>query len=280
MWSVTFPSIDSGNTFDLCAGRIKSPVLRASMQGIRQNVVNLSNDYDARAKSGNLHLVSSHKNGVGGVGGADLIKNYTGRMVKKTMPARAVYDALKILPKYDRCPYCRYGAIETLDHVLPKEHYPAFSVHPSNLVGSCNRCNKGKHNSVPSGPGDSSLHPYFDVVDDKLWLIAEIVQTTPAAALFRVGDNPGFDANLEARLRRQFGELDLARLYSDIATEEIAGIEEELEEVFQTGIPDDVAAHLMRKSRSRRKVIRNSWQAALYDAMATSGWYCSGGFRT
>lgn len=280
MWSVKSPSFESGATFDLCADRINSAVLRAKMKGIRQKIVNLCTEYEAYAKLGKLYLVETHKKGIGAVGGADLIKNYTGRMVGKKMPARAIYDALKILPRNDRCPFCRYGTIETLDHVLPKESYPGLSVAPKNLVGSCNRCNKGKHAAVPTGAKDCAVHPYFDEIDGQRWLIAEIVETKPAAALFSVGITPGFHANLRARVLHQFDALDLAHLYSNVATEEIAGIAEELEEVFQAGGFTDVAAHLERKCRSRHKSDGNSWQAALYEAMASSSWYCKGGFRT
>lgn len=280
MWSVKMPSFESSKTFDLCAAPIKSPFLRAKMKGIRQEIVDLSIEYDACAKLGKLHLVKPHKKGIGAVGGADLIKNYTGRMVGKKMPARAIYDALKVLPRNDRCPFCRYGTIETLDHVLPKEFYPGLSVAPKNLVGSCNRCNKGKLSAVPTGAKDCTVHPYFDKIDDQRWLVAEIVETKPAAALFSVGTTTGLDGNLRARVMHQFDALKLAHLYSNVATEEIAGIAEELEEVFQAGGFADVAAHLERKCRSRRKSDVNSWQAALYEAMASSNWFCKGGFRT
>ncbi len=148
------PDIDTGETFDDCTRLIRNPDLRVRMTGIRQNILDLSADYDARAEAGEMHLIARHEVGLGNVAGEDLKKNYTSRMARKDVPARAVYDALKILPRNNRCPFCNYGSVETLDHVLPKQIYPGFSVKPTNLVGSCDRCNRLKWEAAPTGPDD------------------------------------------------------------------------------------------------------------------------------
>ena len=46
-----------------------------------------------------MHNIASHEAGLGNVSAEELIKNYTSRMARKGAPARAVYDALKILPR-------------------------------------------------------------------------------------------------------------------------------------------------------------------------------------
>ena len=280
MWAVERPEIDTGKTFDDCANLIRNPPLRASMIGLRPDILAISALYDERAEAGEIHLIARHPNGLNRVAGSDLIKNYTQRMVRKGVPARAVYDALKILPRYNRCPYCNYGSVETLDHVLPKEIYPGFSVKPTNLVGCCDRCNRLKGNAAPTGPEDGFLHPYFDQVNNAVWLFADVVESVPAAVTFHVENPRALDIDLVSRIRAQFDDLELARLYSDAAAEEIADIEDSLEEVFQTGGAEAVTAHLERQCRSRRRTNLNSWRAALYGALAGSFWYCDGGFRT
>ena len=179
MWSVDRPDIDTGKTFDDCIGLIKNAGLKARMAGIRQDILDRSTDYDTRADTAEMHIIARHEAGLGDVAAEDLIKNYTLRMSRKGVPARAVYDALKILPQNNRCPFCNYGPVETLDHVLPKNIYPGFSVKPTNLVGSCERCNKLKHSAAPTGPDDGFMHPYFDSVNHIVWLQAEIIPSTP-----------------------------------------------------------------------------------------------------
>lgn len=170
MWAVNRPDIDTGRTFDDCTILIQNQDLRECMTGIRQNILDRSVDYDRRAFAGKLYLIAQHKAGVGDVAGKDLKKNYTLRMARKGVPARAVYDALKILPRNNRCPFCNYGLVETLDRVLPKKTYPAFSVQPINLVGSCERCNGLEGEAAPAGPDDGFLHPYFDRANHAVWL--------------------------------------------------------------------------------------------------------------
>ncbi len=280
MWAVERPVIDTGKTFDDCTSLIRNPRLRGRMTGIRQDILDMSAEYDVRAGSGEMHLIPRHQAGVGAISCKDLKKNYTLRMARKGVPARAVYDALKTLPRNNRCPFCSYGPVETLDHVLPKDIYPGFAVAPTNLVGSCDRCNRLKGEAAPTGPDDGFLHPYFDRVNHVVWLLAEVVASTPAAATFHVVNPPTLDANLVSRIRTQFNGLELARLYSDAAADEIVDIEGALEEIFQTGGADAVAAHLAWQCRSRQQANLNSWRAALYGALAQSDWYCNGGFRT
>ena len=279
MWAVERPDIDTGETFDDCADLIRNAGLRARMQGIRPVILDRSDDYDDRAEVGELHLIARHEAGLGDVAGADLMKNYTLRMARKGVPARAVYDALKVLPSNNRCPFCGYGPVETLDHVLPKRLYPGFSVKPANLVGSCDRCNRLKNETAPTGPNDGFLHPYFEDVNHAAWLAAAIIPSAPAAATFYVSDPAALGAETIARVKAQFDVLELGRLYSDAAADEIVDIQNLLEEISVAGGEDYVEAHLSRQAASRRGANLNSWRAALYDALATSGWFCAGGFR-
>ncbi len=280
MWAVERPDFDTGETFDDCINLIRNAGLRTRMAGIRQDILDRSAEYDALAEAGEMYIIARHEAGLGTVAARDLIKNYTLRMARKGAPARAVYDALKILPRYNRCPFCNYGSVETLDHVLPKQIYPAFSVKPTNLVGSCERCNKLKLVAAPTGPSDGFLHPYFDHANHTIWLFAEIVSSTPAAATFHVGNPSALSADLVSRIQTQFEGLELDRLYSDAAADEIVDIEGALENIFNTAGADAVAAHLAQQCQSRRQANLNSWRAALYAALAGSDWYCRGGFRT
>ena len=39
------------------------------------------------------------------------------------------------------CQYCTINSVNTLDHIMPKDDYPEFAVHPKNLVPACSECN-------------------------------------------------------------------------------------------------------------------------------------------
>ncbi len=73
------------------------------------------------------------------------------------------------------CPMCGSASTGSLDHYLPKDDYPEFSVLPCNLVPACALCNSGAKGTTFRGSASPErfLHPYFDKVGG-----AEVWQTT------------------------------------------------------------------------------------------------------
>lgn len=60
------------------------------------------------------------------------------------------------------CPMCGSMHSGTLDHYLPKNGYPIFSVFSKNLVPACKCNSKRKETLLGVNPGERVLHPYFD----------------------------------------------------------------------------------------------------------------------
>lgn len=54
----------------------------------------------------------------------------------------------------------------------------------------------------------------------------------------------------------------------------------ELEAIHESGGADAMREELRMRSSSRARVTRNNWQAAMYDALASSAWFCEGGYRS
>lgn len=61
------------------------------------------------------------------------------------------------------CPVCGGASAATLDHHLPKDIFPQFSLYSRNLVPACNRCNHVKGvRYLGANVGERGVHPYFD----------------------------------------------------------------------------------------------------------------------
>jgi hypothetical protein len=60
------------------------------------------------------------------------------------------------------CPMCGSLKTTSLDHVLPKENYPEFSIFSKNLVPACDCNTKRKTDTRNLTTGARVLHPYFD----------------------------------------------------------------------------------------------------------------------
>ncbi|MBT9293312.1 hypothetical protein [Prosthecodimorpha staleyi] len=278
MLRVAPPSHDSGETFSRCASIIRNPADRAAMLEVRERVVDQCNTYEQKATEGDLYLLERLPY-IGNITGTMLQDNYTNRLARKNASTREIYDSIKLLPRNSKCPYCNSGTVETIDHFLPKEHYPIHSVHPKNLIGCCHRCNFNKFRYFPRSKDETFIHPYFDTIEDTIWLESTIVETTPPVAIYTVKRSAFEDSITFRRVEFQFSLLKLDRIYSYAAADEIASIEYNIEEIFNNSGALSVATHLSMQARSRRRYVSNSWQASLYDALSSSEWYCNGGFR-
>jgi len=213
MWRVEKPDMDVGSTFITCISRVRDSKTKSQLESILTEIKEAEKDYVDKAEKGKLHLIPP-KDNMGSVFREELIKTYTQRMVPKEQPGRAIYNRIKLLPEDDRCPFCDHRNVSTVDHILPKKHYPIFSVTPVNLVGCCSECNKLKLDIKPTTAFDSVLHPYFDEVTNQQWLKATIIEQIPPALTFSAIKVDVWDEALNARLAHQFNYLKLSDLYS------------------------------------------------------------------
>lgn len=199
-------------------------------------------------------------------------------MAKNTAPGRPIYDKLLAAPKHGICPLCGQRTVSTLDHHLPKDHYPALAVVPVNLIPACAECNKGKTNAIPEFREDQTLHPYYDNIENDSWLNAGVVQGSPVALRFFVDPPNTWDDLMAARVRCHFKVFKLATLYASHAACELVSIQYRLGPLFDKGGAGAVRDHLQKEAESREFAHKNSWQTAMYKALAASDWYCNGGF--
>ncbi|MCY1074112.1 HNH endonuclease [Archangium lansingense] len=73
------------------------------------------------------------------------------------------------------CPMCGSLSTGTLDHYLPKDEYPEFSIFSLNLIPACSHCNSSQKGTVFKGAKapERFIHPYFDnFLNKPLWLVA------------------------------------------------------------------------------------------------------------
>jgi 5-methylcytosine-specific restriction endonuclease McrA len=143
------------------------------LEAIEDIIVDTSDTFELAAMATQLHTLP-HMNNIGGqVSTREMASLYDRRFARKGSAGRPIYDA--IFAAAPRCPLCGHGTVSTLDHHLPKAHYPALAVAPLNLVPACADCNKNKIDITPMAGADGTIHPYFDDIEDDLWLVAEVL---------------------------------------------------------------------------------------------------------
>ncbi|HEX4228402.1 MAG TPA: hypothetical protein VHZ07_07015 [Bryobacteraceae bacterium] len=274
------PTYSAHRTFTTCVNRVRDPVLKTRLEAVADFVEQASKQYEAAALASSLHTIAAADLVGGDITRDEMKRVYTDRMAKKGAPGRYIYDEIFAAPAQGRCPLCGHRAVTTLDHHLPKAHFPALGVAPLNLVPACNDCNKAKLDAIPREAADVSLHPYFDVIDNIRWLRAEVIETCPAALRFCVEPPTRWSALLQLRVARHFQRLGLGELYASESAEELLNIQHQLVEVLATDGAMTVRTELGSRATSAAQARLNGWRTAAYEAWSASDWFCNGGFRT
>lgn len=286
MRAMIVPNEDPQKVYQTCVDSITDEGLRNRLSALTKMIGVSASDYHQKATLKQLYSLLPNDCGnedivLGTVTKKELTTVYGTHMVGKTKPARAIYDSLLSRAPLGRCPFCGVGHASTLDHYLPKTKYPQLSVVPLNLVPSCKDCNTGKSSAVSSTAGDQSLHPYYDHQNfvDEQWLYAEVMHTAPATIRFYVKAPTHWDDISKARVQSHFRDFKLAARYSVEASNQIACLRDTLSSYREILGVNGIRQHLTIEAQTSYKQHRNSWQTAMFQALASSNWYCDSGFQ-
>ncbi|PZQ77825.1 MAG: hypothetical protein DI563_02395 [Variovorax paradoxus] len=272
------PILDAEDVFVACISRIRDQGLKQRMTDVIDDIVDASEEFDDAAAHNRLHQIVRQAMVGGLVTKAEMEAVYTNRMAKKGAPGRDAYDTLFTSAPQGKCPLCGHRTVSTLDHHLPKAHYPALAVAPLNLVPACGDCNKAKLASLPAAASEETLHPYFDDITGDRWLYAEVVEEDPAALRFFVDAPAHWGAVLAARVDLHFRTLGLAKLYASEAADELLNIRHQLQIIHAAGGAAMVRAEMEERRQSASAVRVNGWRTITFEAFAESAWFCNGGF--
>ena len=278
MWSVRTPSHTASFAFATCISQVIDAGLHGRLERATPEVIAAAERYFVAAEGTALHLLQQPDFRLSEVTADEMIAVYERRMVPMRSRARFIYDELKSAPAHGRCPLCGHRDVTTLDHHLPKSVFPALAVDPMNLIPVCGECNKMKGSRFPQIAEEQTLHPYFDNIDADPWLCGSVLEVAPPTVSFFVSPPACWDETLALRVQLHFKKFGLSALYGSQAANEIAGIKYNLVRMFEAGGTLEVKKYLDGEAASRHAHRVNSWQTALYAALAASEWFCSGGF--
>jgi hypothetical protein len=265
------PVEDYSDVYDACISNFNSINLTHRFRNAKVAVIAASVRFDHLMLQNRLYTFAASNLISSGITKVEMNKLYTQKLSKSGHIARNHYDAIKSATQ--RCPLCAVRVVTTLDHYLPKGEYPIFAIYPLNLIPACRDCNTDKLSNVATMHSEETLHPYYDDIDGDEWLIATVEHSSPISFSFFVAPPPNWSNDLAGRVHTHLNVFKLYSLYSSHAAEELSNIRGTLENLSNNGAPGDVAAHLMDGFISRLKNQRNSWQTAMYRAMAQDIWF-------
>lgn len=270
------PTFDEAEVYSACASDVPGAQFVESYTAAKEAMMVRARQYRLQATNHSLYTLPACDWGkddqiiVENLTKGDLKKLYDKGMLGG-VSGRTYYDKLLASAPLGKCPYCRFGHAETIDHFLSKSRYPSYAVLPINLIPACMRCNKGKAGGVLSAEGDIS-HPYFEVeqIEQDDWLVAEVLETNPVTAKFSTAPPDHWPEDLCRRVTNYFSEFNLDVRYAVEAASELVSVSAYLRAL---PTPQLRREHLQRVAVEERGLFRNGWKTALYSALAVSDWY-------
>lgn len=270
------PELDPTEVYNACAADVPGGQLAGAYAAASAAMVASADQYRLQAVNSSLNALPASNWGhddqivIGNLTKGALTTLYDKGMLKGAN-GRTYYDKILTSVPLGKCPYCRYGHAETLDHFLSKAYYPSYSILPNNLVPACMRCNKGKGSGVITAANEMS-HPYFEVlqIEQDIWLLAEVTKTNPVTAKYSVVAPDHWPVDLAQRVRNYFSEFDLAVRYAVEAASELVSMSAYLRLIPSLDVRRE---HLQRVALGELGISRNSWKTSLYAALAASDWY-------
>jgi len=115
----------------------------------------------------------------------------------------------------DYCPACgEDGTPNTLDHYLPKDVFPEFSVTILNLFPMCDICQGAKGVKINDDEGKRLfIHPYFDEFIEQQVVVLDIHGPFNAPASIEISPHPDIDDDLQELIARHITKLEIPARY-------------------------------------------------------------------
>ncbi|MGV0920881.1 HNH endonuclease [Empedobacter falsenii] len=191
----------------------KDPDYKSRLNQLIPNVKILYRNYDTVFFSNNHTSLNPY--GYIHQSKVDLIKLYKSNnsiLVKLKNSITTVLDNRAM----NTCQYCTIAPISSLDHILPKDEFPEFSVNPKNLIPSCSTCNSHKNEYWRVDNNTIFLNLYTDDLPLEQYLFVDIeFIDNNIQPNFKLRNLHGIDKEFFELLNSHYSRLDLFQRFKN-----------------------------------------------------------------
>lgn len=279
MRTLPIPADTQASVFALCIGGVADDGLQARLMAVSALLTASGTNYEAHALAQSLHLVP-RLTSVGKVSKEELKALYGDHLSSETGAARDVYDRIRNSSPNKRCPLCGVGTVAQVDHHLPKSRYPDLAVLLANLVPTCHFCNDKKKAKYPKVACEQTFHPYYDIhLTSSTWVRATLNPGPPPVMVFDTDPPTTWTQTDKDRVTRHFVVCGLSTTFTSNANDELPVIRDRLKLQASRGGQSAVQSFLNEECLVH-SVRLNSWQYAVYRALAADALFVGGGYLT
>jgi len=272
MYNITPPQCNNREDYHRISGH-RNPVVKDRLFGLSAQVMSAYAKFQANAlicaPTAPLPLQSED---------AQILRNNYNTL-DKGKPCADIREDILASADLGQCPYCRLNDATTLDHILPKDRYPEFSVLRSNLAPCCRDCNSAKELALRGNSVNDHLNIYFDKFPTTQYLHVQIVNGPNFVAFkYSLSFPSGLSKNFQRRIATHFAVHDLGRRYGRRASVEMSHIAGSLKALLSAGGPTAVQTFLDQQAKSvRTRWPSPEWLAVLWESASLDASFCSVG---
>lgn len=193
-----------------------------------------------------------------------LISNYN--LLSRGRPLASLRDEILSSARNGLCALCGRNDVSTIDHFLPKEKFPEYSILVDNLIAACPRCNQKKRDGV-GRPGRRYIYPSVSssTLPPLLTCVVTVEGGTP---YFDFEGNSNLDSEVRQCVEFHLDTLELRDSYSIGALNEILERIDLFREYFEVGGTAELLIQLKRCKSSIEKNFGSSfWKVAVYEGL-------------
>lgn len=204
----------TGNAIDFYKNLISESLNKGetknNLLAIEADVLGTYTDYKHKFDNDDLYSLNPH--GFDGENKTNLLKLYSSQ--------RNAFISLKITlttnefnQRINTCPNCTIDNVASLDHFIPKDEFPEFSVNPINLVPCCSICNSKKKQKWKDERSLLFINLYSHIIPKTQYLFVDITSKTEFK--FKIENRTGIDSNLFEIIEKHYSQLGLLERFRE-----------------------------------------------------------------
>lgn len=198
------------------------PLYKDRIVPLSQKILSYYPVYDSAFSTNSLHTITAC-NLFTDSEESDLLKLYKYSSKPFTLLKNAIVSRPNNREDHT-CQYCTINSVNTLDHIMPKDDYPEFAVHPKNLVPACSQCNGKKSKKWITSGVFECLNPYLHQLPPVQFLFARVVynNNTFDVNFYLDNQNNVLPTYLFNVIKNHFRNLDLLERYKESSSKIIS----------------------------------------------------------
>ena len=189
----------------------KDPTYKDRVEILKPNVKSKFTTYDVEHTANNLASLTAY--GYAGQDKIDLLKlyKYDNSVIQNLNEKVTTLEGNRLI---NTCQNCTINEINSLDHIVPKDEFPEFSVNPRNLFPSCTKCNGHKNVIWRENNKSVFLNLYLDNLPEEQYLFCyPTIDDDKITLKFSIENRNGIEQNLFELINNHYTRLHLPKRF-------------------------------------------------------------------